>query len=213
MKKKPQAETQGRQVRAAKPKAGLSFSERKRLNGQMLGSIISEVPEKLNIAVSVNDPDKTDSITKVEVVVNSGKTIYTWDNPADLATGNLTCTLDPDYSYYFIRVTEGDGDLAVTAPVWVGETLKLGISNLVCGTATPVTNEELTLTTTLFNSETTDATVKALTYTIGDEVIGTDTTGHAIPASSTQDITFNWTPTKAKVTTITVTAIVEQNGK
>ena len=183
------------------------------VNGQMLGSTISEVPEKLNIAVSVNDPDKTDSITKVEVVVNSGKTIYTWDNPADLATGNLTCTLDPDYSYYFIRVTEGDGDLAVTAPVWVGETLKLGISNLVCGTATPVTNEELTLTTTLFNSETTDATVKSLTYTIGDEVIGTDTTGHAIPASSTQDITFNWTPTKAKVTTITVTAIVEQNGK
>ena len=183
------------------------------VNGQMLGSIISEVPEKLNIAVSVNDPDKADSITKVEVVVNSGKTIYTWDNPADLATGNLTCTLDPDYSYYFIRVTEGDGDLAVTAPVWVGETLKLGISNLVCGTATPVTNEELTLTTTLFNSETTDATVKSLTYTIGDEVIGTDTTGHAIPASSTQDITFNWTPTKAKVTTITVTAVVEQNGK
>ena len=183
------------------------------VNGQMLGSIISEVPEKLNIAVSVNDPDRTDSITKVEVVVNSGKTIYTWDNPADLATGNLTCTLDPDYSYYFIRVTEGDGDLAVTAPVWVGETLKLGISNLVCGTATPVTNEELTLTTTLFNSETTDATVKSLTYTIGDEVIGTDTTGHAIPASSTQDITFNWTPTKAKVTTITVTAVVEQNGK
>ena len=183
------------------------------VNGQMLGSIISEVPEKLNIAVSVNDPDKTDSITKVEVVVNSGKTIYTWDNPADLATGNLTCTLDPDYSYYFIRVTEGDGDLAVTAPVWVGETLKLGISNLVCGTATPVTNEELTLTTTLFNSETTGATVKSLTYTIGGVVIGTDTTGHAIPASSTQDITFNWTPTKAKVTTITVTAIVEQNGK
>ena len=183
------------------------------VNGQMLGSIISEVPEKLNIAVSVNDPDKTDSITKVEVVVNSGKTIYTWDNPADLATGNLTCTLDPDYSYYFIRVTEGDGDLAVTAPVWVGETLKLGISNLVCGTATPVTNEELTLTTTLFNSETTDATVKSLTYTIGSEVIGTDKTGHTIAASSTQDITFKWTPTKAKVTTITVTAIVEQNGK
>ena len=47
------------------------------VNGQMLGSIISEVPEKLNIAVSVNDPDRTDSITKVEVVVNSGKTIYT----------------------------------------------------------------------------------------------------------------------------------------
>ena len=183
------------------------------VNGQMLGSTISEVPEKLNIAVSVNDPDKTDSITKVEVVVNSGKTIYTWDNPADLATGNLTCELDPDYSYYFIRVTEGDGDLAVTAPVWVGETLKLGISSFVCGTATPVTNEELTLTTTLFNSERTDATVKSLTYTIGDEVIGADTTEHTIAASSTQDITFDWTPTKAKVTTVKVTAVVVQDNK
>lgn len=183
------------------------------VNGQMLGSTISEVPEKLNIAVSVNDPDKTDSITKVEVVVNSGKTIYTWDNPADLATGNLTCELDPDYSYYFIRVTEGDGDLAVTAPVWVGETLKLGISSFVCGTATPVTNEKLTLTTTLFNSERTDATVKSLTYTIGDEVIGADTTEHTIAASSTQDITFDWTPTKAKVTTVKVTAVVVQDNK
>lgn len=37
--------------------------------------------------------------------------------------------------------------------MWVGESLKLGISNMVCGTATPVTDEELTLTTTLFNSE------------------------------------------------------------
>ena len=183
------------------------------VNGLMMGSSISEVPEKLNIAVSVYDPDKTDSITKVEVVVNSGKTAYTWDDPAELATGNLTCELDPDYSYYFIRVTEGDGDLAVTAPVWVGETLKLGISNFVCGTATPVTNEKLTLTTTLFNSEAMAATVKSLTYTVGSEVLGSDLNEHVITASSTLDVTFDWTPTKAKVTTVTVTAVVEQDGK
>ena len=56
--------------------------------------------------------------------------------------------------------------------MWVGESLKLGISNMVCGTATPVTDEELTLTTTLFNSENTDATVTSLTYSIGGTVIG-----------------------------------------
>ena len=123
-------------------------------------------------------------ISKVEVVVNSGKVVHTWNDPAELAKGILSVTLDPDYSYYFIRVTQGDGDLAVTSPVWVGDTLKLGVSNLVSGTATPVTNEELTLTATLFNSEDADATVKSLTYTIGDEVIGTDTTGHTVAASS-----------------------------
>ena len=184
------------------------------VNGQIMGSSITEVPEKLDISVSVNDPDPTDSIAKVEVVVNSGKVAYTWDNAAELATGELSVTLDSGYSYYFIRVTEADGDLAVTAPVWVGETLKLGISNLVCGTSTPVTNEELTLTTTLFNSETSDATVKSLTYAIkGGKVIGTDATGYTVAASSTLDVPFKWTPTDARSMTITVTAVIEQDGK
>ena len=184
------------------------------VNGQIMGSSITEVPQKLDISVSVNDPDSTDSIAKVEVVVNSGKVAYTWDNAAELATGELSVTLDSGYSYYFIRVTEADGDLAVTAPVWVGETLKLGISNLVCGTSTPVTNEELTLTTTLFNSETSDATVKSLTYAIkGGKVIGTDTTGYTVAASSTLDVPFKWTPTDARSMTITVTAVIEQDGK
>ncbi len=184
------------------------------VNGQIMGSSITEVPEKLDISVSVNDPDPTDSIAKVEVVVNSGKVAHTWDNAAELATGELSVTLDSGYSYYFIRVTEADGDLAVTAPVWVGETLKLGISNLVCGTSTPVTNEELTLTTTLFNSETSDATVKSLTYAIkGGKVIGTDTTGYTVAASSTLDVPFKWTPTDARSMTITVTAVIEQDGK
>ena len=183
------------------------------VNGQIMGSSITVVPETLDIDVSVNDPDPTDSIAKVEVVVNSGKVAHTWSDAAELAAGELSVTLDSGYSYYFIRVTEADGDLAVTAPVWVGETLKLGISNLVCGTSTPVTGEALTLTTTLFNSETSDATVKSLTYTIGSEVIGADTTGYTVAASSTQDVTFQWTPDKARSVTIKVTAVVEQNGK
>ena len=184
------------------------------VNGQIMGSSITDVPETLDINVSVNDPDATDSIAKVEVVVNSGKVAHTWSDAAELASGELSVTLDSGYSYYFIRVTEADGDLAVTAPVWVGETLKLGISNLVCGTSTPVTGEALTLTTTLFNSETSDATVKSLTYTInGSEVIGADTTGYTVAASSTKDVTFQWTPTDARSVTIKVTAVVEQNGK
>ncbi len=130
-----------------------------------------------------------------------------------MAAGALTATLSPDYSYYFVRVTEGDGDLAVTSPVWVGESLKLGISSLTCATATPVTGEELELTTTLFNSEAADAAVKSLTYTIGSQVIGTDMTGYTIGKSSTLDVSFRYTPTEAKVTTVTVTAVVVLEGK
>ena len=182
------------------------------VNGNMMGSII-DVPEKLNFEISFNDPDRTDSIAKVELVVNSGKVAYTWDSAADLAKGSVSVELAPEYTYYFVRVTEGDGDLAVTAPVWVGESLKLGISKAECGTSTPVTDEELTITTTFFNSEAKPATIKSITYAIGNETIGTDTTGYTLAASSTQDVEFKYTPTKARIMTVKITAVIEQDGK
>ena len=184
------------------------------VNGFQLGSSITEVPDMLNVNVSVFDPDAKDSISKVEVVVNSGKVIHTWDSPADLATGEFAVDLSPDYSYYFIRVTEGDGDLAVTAPVWVGESLKLGISSLECGTSTPVTGEPLTLSTTVFNSEASAATIKAITYTTdGGVVLGIDTTGYTVDASGSYKVDFSFTPEIAKVMTVTATVVIEQNDK
>ena len=182
------------------------------VNGNLLGSTISEVPEKLNFSVQVSDPDGSDSIQKVELIVNSGKVAYTWDDAAVLASGDLSCELDPDYTYYYVRVTQNDGDLAVTSPVWVGESLKLGLSNLTCGTEVPVTGEELTLTTTLFNSESSPAQVKSITYTLnGDQVIGTDTKGYEIPASGTFEIPFQYVPDSARVCNITATAVVVLN--
>ena len=182
------------------------------VNGNMMGSII-DVPEKLNFEISFNDPDRTDSIAKVELVVNSGKVAYTWDSAADLTKGSVSVELAPEYTYYFVRVTEGDGDLAVTAPVWVGESLKLGISKAECGTSTPVTDEELTITTTFFNSEAKPATIKSITYAIGGETIGTMTDPITLAASSTQDVEFKYTPTKARIMTVKITAVIEQDGK
>ena len=182
------------------------------VNGNMMGSII-DVPEKLNFEISFNDPDRTDSIAKVELVVNSGKVAYTWDSAADLTKGSVSVELAPEYTYYFVRVTEADGDLAVTAPVWVGESLKLGISKAECGTSTPVTDEELTITTTFFNSEAKPATIKSITYAIGGETIGTATDPITLAASSTQDVEFKYTPTKARIMTVKITAVIEQDGK
>ncbi|HJB56088.1 MAG TPA: CehA/McbA family metallohydrolase [Candidatus Flavonifractor intestinipullorum] len=184
------------------------------LNDAMLGTILDdEGVEQANINVTVYDPDASDSIARVEVVVNSGAVAYTWDDPEELASGALSCTIPADYSYYFIRVTQGDGDIAVTAPVWVGETLKLGISSVTCGTANPVTDEEVTITTNLFNSEAEEATVNSVTYTSRGETLYTDTTGYTIPAAGgTLAIEWKYTPTQARLTPITVTVSMTQGG-
>lgn len=180
------------------------------LNDQLMGSVLEEVPQTVSIQVNVSDPDRDDAISKVEVIVNSGKTAYTWSD-SKLDSGSLSCQLpiSDTVSYYYIRVTQADGDLAVTAPVWVGETTKIGISSVACGTSTPVTNEALTLTTTLFNSESKTAYVKSLVYTVNGQVIGqTDTTGMTVPSSGTLAVDFQNCFTAARRTTVTVTAVL-----
>ncbi|MBP3412720.1 MAG: S-layer homology domain-containing protein [Oscillospiraceae bacterium] len=184
------------------------------VNDLPMGTIIETVPGKLSFAISMYDPDSSDSIVRVELIVNSGKVAYTWDNAEELASGTLTAELDPEYSYYYVRVTQADKDLAVTAPIWVGESLKLGARETVASTATPVVGEELTLSTTFYNEETADAVIKNVVYTTnGNEVLYVDNNSYDLSALSEKTLTWNYVPTAAKLLTITVTAVVEYEGK
>ncbi len=185
------------------------------VNGESMGTIFTDenAPEKLNIEVTLYDPDAADSITKVELVGNGGAVAHTWDNAAELANGDLTVELDPEYSYYFVRVTQKDGDLAVTAPVWVGKALKLGITDIKSQAEPVYKGEETTLVTTFYNNEEQAATVKSLVYSVGGTVIGTDTTGYTISADGTLAVNFTHTFNTAKLTTVEVAAVIEFNGK
>jgi len=186
------------------------------VNGEPMGTIFTgeNAPEKLNVEITLYDPDSHDSIEKVELIVNGGITAYTWDDAAELAEGALTAELDPEYSYYYVRVTQKDGDKAVTAPVWVGNALKVGITDIQAAAEPVYKGEEATLVTTLYNNEEQAATIKSLTYTVkGGQVIGTDTTGYDLPAGGTLPVNFKHTFDTAKLTTVTVTAVVEYEGK
>ena len=177
------------------------------------GKPFSEVPEELNFVVTVYDPDGSDSITKVELVANSGAVAYTWDDPTEISTGMLQTTLAPTYSYYFVRVTQADGDLAVTAPVWVGNGVSAGISDFTSEPETAVVNETAVLTAALYNSEASDAAITSVKYTADGEEIGSDTAAYTVPANGTLNVTFNYVPTVAKRQTITVTVVMSINGK
>ena len=182
------------------------------LDGHMMGSQLGtdDVGENVKIAVTVYDPDYNDAISKVEVVVNSGRVAYTWDSIP--ASGELSCTIPAAYSYYFIRVTQMDGNLAVTAPVWVGEVLKLGIDSVTSDTANPVTDEELTITANLFNSETTAATATSVVFSVDGEVKYT-AKGVGIDPNTRVGVPFKFTPDSARLQTVSVEATIEQGGK
>ena len=178
------------------------------VNDELMGTTITDVPEILNIKVLLNDAD--DAIQKAEVIANSGRIVYSWEVNAQ--SKELNATLSPDYSYYYIRVTEKDGDLAVTAPVWVGSAKLFGITNVEGSTSTPVTGETMTIKTTLFNSEASDAAIKSLTYSLDGTVIDRKTDAGTVAKGSNTVINYNFTPTKAKVQTISVEAVLTVGG-
>ena len=185
------------------------------VNDMPMGTVFGEEkPTELNVSVTMYDPDATDAIQKVEVIADDGKVVYTWDNAVELAEGALSCTLAPEETYYYIRVTQKDGDLAVTAPVWVGNGVSAGISDFTAASDVAVVNEEDVLTVSFFNNEDTDATVTSVVYTMdGETEIGRATVGYTVPANGTYDVNFNYVPTVAKRQTITVTAVMEIAGK
>ena len=179
------------------------------VNDLPMGTVIESVPEKLRFDITIQDPDALDSTVRAELIVNSGKVAYTWDDAAALATGVLTAELDPGYSYSYLRVTQADGNLAVTAPVWVGESLMLGIDSVTASSVTPITGENVTLTAKLHNGEVSDGLIKSVVWSLGDQILSVDNTVRTLTAGSELDLTFEWVPETAKKTTITATVIVE----
>lgn len=181
------------------------------VNEQIMGSIISEVPtENLRFAVNVNDPNGSDVISKIEVITNSGRIAESKTFTSNSAVWNFE--LPAAEGYYYLRVTQADMNIAVTAPVWIGQAALTGINSLECSTKLPVTGEELTLTTKLFNGESTEATLKSITYQQGETVLKSETPNTQISAFGTLTHTLSFTPTVAGSATVMVTAIISSGG-
>ena len=171
------------------------------LNDNIMGTIIPEDEENpisaVNIFVSVNDPDG-EALSRVSVIVNGGITAYSETVSGSSAV--IDTTLPNDYSYYFIRVEQADGDIAVTAPVWVGDVSKVGISDVTTETIIPVKDEEMTFTTTLYDYEADDFVIESVSYYIvvgqNDPVL-LDVIENAgtIASNSELQLTYNFTPT------------------
>ena len=69
-----------------------------------------------------------------------------------------------DYSYYYLRITQADQNIAVTAPVWTGEGVNAGISSTQCDQELVVKGEQVNLSSEIYNNAGSDMTVQSMTY-------------------------------------------------
>lgn len=179
------------------------------LNGAVMGSILPK-SEEAEITVFLSDPTD-EAIGNVEVVADGGEVIDSAyvGTPAKV----LELSVPGGYSYYYLRVTQPDGDVAITAPVWMDGYDDIGIDSFTSDTLTPVRDEEIKLTVTLYNDEPVDFLVESLKlYADGKEVCAVSDPGTAA-GMGTLSHTFSYAHSELGVTELRVVATGSVNGE
>ncbi len=183
------------------------------LNGECMGTIMDNRPNDVNIKVSLKDP--TDAAAgKVEVIVNGGLSIAT--ETLNTKQGTVNFMLPADYSYYYIRVTQDDNNIAVTAPVWIDEVEAVGISGMSTDEPLPVKDEALDITLDLYNNEKEDLEIESIVFDVAGDNIHTvdlDAAGlKQIPSCGTKSYTFSYTYDKVGAVSINATVRATLRG-
>lgn len=179
------------------------------LNGTVMGSII---PKSKSAAVTVFLSDPTDeAIGNVEVVTDGGAVLVSEyvETPSQV----LELPASGGRSYYYLRITQPDGDVAVTAPVWMDGYDDIGIGSFTSDTLTPVRDEEIGLTVELYNDESVDFIVESLSlYADGKEVCAVSDPGTAA-GMGTLSHTFSYAHREYGMTEFRVEAVGSVNGE
>lgn len=177
-----------------------------KINGNVMGTILDDTDE-LNFEISINDPDTSESRAKVEIIANGGKVVKTMNMSSN--SEDFRFTLPSDYSYYFVKVTQADGQIAVTSPIWVGDVVSVGINSIEVDKDTAVVGDEINVTTNIYNNESVSATDVKVEYfleeelednKIGEEMLGT--------VAGTTEVISNLRYTASKVGTFDIIAKV-----
>ena len=179
------------------------------LNGEVMGSILPK-SEEAEITVFLSDPTD-EAIGSVEVVADGGEVIDSAyvGTPAKV----LELSVPGGYSYYYLRVTQPDGDVAVTAPVWMDGYDDIGIESFTSDTAAPVRDEEIGLTVKLYNDEPVDFVVESLSLYADDKLVETVSNLENVAGMSTLDCTFYYAHPEPGMTKFRVVATGSVNGE
>jgi len=83
-----------------------------------MGQVVKEPAAAVEVKVNVADPDAQDSTAKAELY-EDGQVVETAESNATVREWAVSRTPEPGKHYYFVRVTQADGDMMWSAPVWV----------------------------------------------------------------------------------------------
>ena len=179
------------------------------LNGTVMGSILPK-SEEAEITVFLSDPTD-EAIGNVEVVTDGGAVLVSEyvETPSQV----LELPASGGRSYYYLRITQPDGDVAVTAPVWMDGYDDIGIGSFISDTLTPARDEEIELMVELYNDESVEFDLDALSLYADETLVSTVSDLGEVAGMSTLDYTFSYAHPELGVTEFRVEAAGSVNGE
>ncbi|MGD9495002.1 MAG: CehA/McbA family metallohydrolase [Armatimonadota bacterium] len=88
------------------------------INGAVMGEVVGEPTRTAVVEVDVNDPDGSDTTKSIELICD-GEVIATDAPAAPQRRWTLTLTPEAGEHYYFVKVTQADGNCLWSAPIWI----------------------------------------------------------------------------------------------
>ncbi|MCF0148645.1 MAG: 5'-nucleotidase C-terminal domain-containing protein, partial [Clostridium sp.] len=139
------------------------------VNNNTMGTILPKT-NNLDFEINVEDEDAGDNIKKISIIGDGGKVVKSIDN-INSTNKKWEFSLDQSVSsYYYVRVEQSDRDIAVTAPVWVGERENFGISTVDKDKEVLLAEEDFNIETNIYNNEGSPVNNIKIEYFKNDEV-------------------------------------------
>lgn len=88
------------------------------VNEALMGDIVQAPVQRVHVTVDVRDPDPADAIAKIELF-EDGHVVQVDEPKASARRWELDLSPQPGKHYYFVKVTQADGNKMWSAPVWV----------------------------------------------------------------------------------------------
>lgn len=157
------------------------------VNGAIMGSVLTAPAQSASVTVW----DATDPIIGRVELIGDGNVLRTEEQ---VTSGEaLSLPIDRDCSYYYLRITQPDGDRAVTAPVWVDLTDDVGIKKLSADITEPMEGQEILLTLEFYNNELQPLELDRVEFFANGQSIHTDSDPDTAESLSSSFCSFRYT--------------------
>jgi uncharacterized protein YdeI (BOF family) len=177
-----------------------NFSLTMKANGAWMGSEIANTGN-IQFEITGSDPDAEQS-SLVELITDQGEvaalfvpitTTFTWEPELTITTG---------VHYYYVKVTQHDGDRIVTSPVWTMGSEDVSVTDLTIQPTIPTTHNASLLTVRVTNRIVTENRIVHVILKVNDVQQGS-AIEVTVPANGDGYANFSWQPTATGDVTIT----------